>query len=104
MKGLRYDEHGALWCRRRKSKRAHESFDQALRVAFLVFVETGLILTPYKCGRTRIHKGVAKQRPSGNPWGFEPLRRWIGSIKYRERGCGMWHLTSSSAHLLQKAP
>lgn len=67
-------------CRHRTSKRVYESLDVAWAKAFCVFAQTGNILTPYLCGRSRTYTSTVHLR-----------------------GCGNWYLTSYPKNVLPSA-
>jgi len=93
-------DDGIKRCTCRRVKICYASIDDAWRAAFRSFAQSGLLLTPYKCGRSRRWKGEVHTRLVGNPWAWEPWRQTIRLRRVRETGCGEWHLTSMTNYVL----
>jgi hypothetical protein len=96
-------QDGRRWCYHRKCKVVYGSLDEAWFSAFRTFVSSGLLLTPYKCGRSRKYTGIVRVRVTANPYAFNPFREFIGTRKSKATGCGYWHLTSRLTHVLPSA-
>ena len=95
------NDRGERWCSyRRKAKRVFDTCDDAWLMAFVAFATRGMLLTPYRCGRTKIHTGIVRTRITGNPYAFNPYRHTGGTEKIERGGCGWWHLTSATSHAL----
>lgn len=100
---LHTDETGRRWCRHRIAKVVYATSDDAWRIAFRIFAETGFILTPYRCGRKIERRAFVEIRITGNPWAVYPLR-CVRRAKRRDVvGCGNWHLTSKTWFMLPRA-
>lgn len=97
---VRVNAQGETWCHHRDWKRTYFSLEEAWLAAFVLFVRTGSITTPYRCNQSKKHSAVARIRVRENPWAFDPFVRWVGSRKVRVQGCGMWHLTSRASQSL----
>jgi hypothetical protein len=100
LRRVRISREGEAWCRNRDWKRAYPSLTTAWIAAFCSFSQTGRVHAPYRCGRSTRAWAVVRHRVSTNPWRFDPIVYWIGSVKRRSHGCGLWHLTSLPGHLL----
>lgn len=87
-----------------QSKRKYTTIEEAWRAAFLCFVDTGIITTPYACKRrywyiTGRHF-VDRRWHMANPWRFAsshyPLRRH----HKKQKVCGFYHLTRIQRSIL----
>ena len=100
MSKMRINRQGERWCHHRKWKRVYESIDDAWMAAFGTFLACGAILVPYRCARMKLSIAVVRVRVSKNPYATNPFQSVLGARRWRVRGCGFWHLTSSSQHVL----
>lgn len=92
---------GIRRCKSRRIKICYDSIDDAWRASLIIFIESGFILTPYRCGRSKRWAAVVRSRMNGNPWGWKPgMRIWVALEPVRQSGCGEWHLTSRTNYVL----
>lgn len=82
------------------TKVVYSTLEDAWRIAFRIFADTGFILTPYRCGRKVQAHAYIEIQISKNPWAAYPFR----SVRRAKRrvvvGCGAWHLTSKTWFML----